>query len=197
MDFTHLIESEGAKLEELHAAINRTVVHRDRDQRSRREWEAACAAFHNYVLPLDRYLEPACDEDRYTDRELLEFAIRFLELDPWFFRSGYLKQILITRLKRSDLDVSAKERLRRVLIDAVNRRGTPFRAGLRSSLHRMLRVASRVLVSFCVAALRDRSRLSCAHLPRAASLPNNSLVPTLETKTRFVSVSSGAAQLKR
>jgi hypothetical protein len=35
------------------------------------------------------------------------------------------------------------------------------------------------------------------HLLQAASLPSNSLVPTLETKVRFLRASSGAAQLKR
>ena len=72
-----------------------------------------------------------------------------------------------------------------------------FRAGLRLSLPRRCGVASHGLVSVCVAALRDISRLRQAHLLQAALLPNNSLVPTLETKVRFVSVSSGAAQLKR
>jgi len=123
MDLTQLIESESAKLDELHAAIRRTAVDRDRGPHSRREWAAACAAFHSYVSPLDRYFEQACEQARYSHAELLEFAIRFLELDPWFFRSGYLKQILITRLKRSDLSESARERLRRVVIDAANRRG--------------------------------------------------------------------------
>jgi hypothetical protein len=124
MDFTRLIESESAKLKELHAAITRTVVHRDRDERSRHEWQDACTAFHAHVSPLAKLLEPACGQQRYTDPELLEFAIRFLELDPWFFRSGYLKQILITRLKRSDLDDATRQRLRVVLMDAVKRRGT-------------------------------------------------------------------------
>ena len=82
---------------------------------------------------------------------------------------------------------------------AIGKRGrvARFRTVLRSSLRRRRRVASRGLVSVCIAAVRDSSQLRSAHLPRAALLPNNSLVPTLETRVRFVSVSSGAAQLKR
>lgn len=124
MDFTGLIEGESAKIAALHAAVHHTSVNRDRGKGSRQEWEDACVAFHSYVSPLYRFLELARNERQYTNPELLEFAIRFLELDPWFFRSGYLKQILLTRLKRSDLNERAQERLRRVLIDAVNRRGT-------------------------------------------------------------------------
>ena len=54
----------------------------------------------------------------------MEFVVCFLEVDPWFFRSGYLKGIFLTRLKRSDLNDAIKERLRIVLVDAVDRRGT-------------------------------------------------------------------------
>jgi len=123
-DFVDLIKSEAAKLEALHAAIDRTVVDRDKNDEARRAWDSACEAFHTYRSRMDPYLERACDEERYADSDLLEFAVAFLEVDPWFFRSGYLKQILLTRLKRSDLSEPLRQRLRRVLADAARRRGT-------------------------------------------------------------------------
>ncbi len=86
---------------------------------SRQAWIDACKALHTYVSAIDGSLDRACDERRYTDPGLIEFAICFLEVDPWFFRSGYLKQVLLTRLKRSDLDPPDKERLSAVSIDAV------------------------------------------------------------------------------
>lgn len=124
MEFATLIRTESAKLEELHSAIHRSFVNRDHDERSRREWQAAARAFHAYKSALDPYVERACTEINYSDPELLEFVISFLESNAWFFRSGYLKQVFITRLKRSQLNEAAKKRLRRVLVDAVNRRGT-------------------------------------------------------------------------
>lgn len=150
MEFTQLILDEAAKLQQLHATVHTTWAHRDRDARFRRVWSDACDAFHTYVSAIDRYLDRACDEKRYTDREVIEFSICFLEVDPWFFRSGFLKQELLTRLKRTELDKSAKERLRAVLIDAVNRRGTRefkyyCRLAVRlatSDLVKLLRVAS-------------------------------------------------------
>ena len=123
IDFTELITAEGARLGELHAAVHRTFRHRSRDARSRREWEQACEVFHSYVSPLHRYLERACTVERYTDKNLLEFAVCFMEVDPWFFRSGYFKESLLTRLKRSDLEESTRRRLRTVLLDSVDRRG--------------------------------------------------------------------------
>ena len=124
VDFAALIAEEGAKLGELHAQVHRTFLHRSRDAKSRLEWERACDAFHSYVSRLGPYIERACKKDRYANRNLLEFVVCFLEIDPWFYSSGYLKQIFLTRLKRSDFDEATKERLRRVLLDAVHRRGT-------------------------------------------------------------------------
>ena len=123
-DLVDLIESEATKLEALHSAIDRTFVNRDKGDETRRAWDNACEAFHTYRSRMDPFLERACEEERYTDSELLEFVVAFLEVDPWFFRSGYLKQILLTRLKRSDLSEPLRQRLRRVLIDAARRRGT-------------------------------------------------------------------------
>jgi hypothetical protein len=124
MDFDDLIESESAKLRELHAAVRQTVALRDRSDWGFNQWKSACTKFHSHVSPLDRYLVPACQQDHYADAELLEFVVRILELNPWFFRSGYLKGELITRLKRSKMNEATKERLRRVALDAVNRRAT-------------------------------------------------------------------------
>lgn len=124
VDFTELIAEEGAKLRGLHAQVHRTFLHRDSDAKSRLEWERACDAFHSYISRLNPYIERACKKVRYADKNLLEFVVCFLEVDPWFFRSGYLKQIFLTRLKRSDLNEATKGRLRSVLLDAVNRRGT-------------------------------------------------------------------------
>jgi hypothetical protein len=124
IDFATLIAQEAAKLEALHVEVHWTFAHRDRNAESRLAWQRACDAFHSHVSALDPYLERACNKERYTKQDLVEFAVCFLEVDPWFFRSGYLKQILLTRLKQSDLGETAKGRLRSVLLDAVARRGT-------------------------------------------------------------------------
>jgi hypothetical protein len=128
VDLTKLIAEEGAKLGELHAQVRRLFLRqdRDRDVKAHLAWEDACAAFHSYVSRLEPYIERACKhkEVRYVNKNLLEFVVCFLEVDPWFNNSGYLKQIFLTRLKRSDLDEATKGRLRMVLLDAVDRRGT-------------------------------------------------------------------------
>jgi hypothetical protein len=49
------------------------------------------------------------------DPEAIEDAILFLEVDPWYFRSGYLKERLIKGLKAADLDYRDRLRLRNVI----------------------------------------------------------------------------------
>ncbi|MEP7284647.1 MAG: hypothetical protein ABI947_02625 [Chloroflexota bacterium] len=52
----------------------------------------------------------------------LPIAIEFLEADPWFFRTGYVKEKLIRYILRLDLSASDAARLRKVVIAAVDQR---------------------------------------------------------------------------
>ena len=62
------------------------------------------------------------------DTSGLESGIAFLEADPWFFRSGYLKEWLTTFIRRLPLSASQEERLRRVVLHiAKTRDGREFR----------------------------------------------------------------------
>jgi hypothetical protein len=79
-------------------------------------WEDACAAWHGRVHPTDSLWENAfLDRLRTGDRAAIEDALLFLEVDPWYFRSGYLKERLIGKLKGVALQERDKERLRVVI----------------------------------------------------------------------------------
>ena len=121
--YRQLIIDEAAKLNELHEKVHESYSYRGKGAKGYRVWEEACKLFHKYESPLDEYLEKACSAKKYDDNDLLEFVVQFLELDPWFFRSGYLKQIFLTKIKRSNISETMKSRLRNVLMDAVNKRG--------------------------------------------------------------------------
>lgn len=47
---------------------------------------------------------------------------KFLEADPWFFRSGYLKADLIKLLNRVEIPPVYADRLRKVIINVVEKR---------------------------------------------------------------------------
>jgi hypothetical protein len=50
----------------------------------------------------------------------IEYAVRFLEADPWCFRSGYTKARLIPAIARFELDESMRQRLARVVLAVVD-----------------------------------------------------------------------------
>jgi hypothetical protein len=71
------------------------------------------------------------------DSAVLETAIQFLEADPWFFRSGYIKEYLIRFVIRCELSDEQAARLRDVVMHAIEERD-------RREFRRYCRLARRV-----------------------------------------------------
>ena len=53
------------------------------------------------------------------DAEARKTAVKFLEFDPYYYRSGYIKSKLLVRLKNIRLSDSEAERLRQVVCNAI------------------------------------------------------------------------------
>ena len=53
------------------------------------------------------------------DAEAKESAIKFLESDPYYYRSGYIKSKLLVRLKNIKLSASEVKRLQKVICNAI------------------------------------------------------------------------------
>ena len=53
------------------------------------------------------------------DADAKESAIRFLEFDPYYYRSGYIKSKLLVRLKQLKLNASEIKRLQKVVCNAI------------------------------------------------------------------------------
>ena len=90
-----------------------------------------CRQFHASFdsLAFPGGLEKELSELKEHDPEAIELAIQFLEADPWFFWSGYIKEEITHRLKRahlmkspllSELQIS---RLHKVILDMILQRG--------------------------------------------------------------------------
>jgi hypothetical protein len=59
------------------------------------------------------------DRIRKGDNETVDGAIAFLTADPYFFRSGYMKQVVLRRLKQAPLTRQQTERLQTLVLDAI------------------------------------------------------------------------------
>ena len=53
------------------------------------------------------------------DAEVKESAIKYLEFDPYYYRSGYIKSKLLVRLKHIKLTASEIKRLQKVVCNAI------------------------------------------------------------------------------
>lgn len=64
--------------------------------------------------------ELAWQIDRNAAAADVEAAIRYLEADPWDFRTGYGKTMLLRRVKRAELSQTQRARVRNVLLHYVD-----------------------------------------------------------------------------
>jgi hypothetical protein len=120
------IEANAAELRSLHSAIRIAFAQRSESAAHNQEWRAACRRFHEaydrLAFPggLDRGMSLLTEGDPAA----IEESIRFLEVDPWFFRSGYIKAEIIRHLRRAALSPAQVGRLRQVILARIAGRDT-------------------------------------------------------------------------
>ncbi len=112
-----LIQTNAAEITRLHSRIHETFEQRDRNPEKRREWQRACEVFHSRYneLAFPGGFDGALDRMLAGDPETLEAAICFLELRPYFFRSGYMFESILRKAKRSPLNQEQATRLQHVI----------------------------------------------------------------------------------
>jgi hypothetical protein len=117
------IVADSVELDRLNQAIRDTYARRGLSRHEHEEWSKACAKFHAEYANLSY---PGGDERLEAflrgDAAEIETAILFLDVDPYFFRSGYLKQIIWDRLKGFELSTSQRTQLELVAIAYLQKR---------------------------------------------------------------------------
>ena len=81
--------------------VHETFLHRDRDADGYATWSGAARQFHQAAARLYERIDTA--GLKRSDPAAVEDAITFLEADPIAFRTGYLKEELLDRLKVVEL----------------------------------------------------------------------------------------------
>jgi hypothetical protein len=116
------IRARADKLEEARLAIPEPIpIDEDPDGSLNRAHSMAAAWFHEMRAAMySPAFGRAIDSLKAGDRSGLEPVLRFLEADPWCFRSGYVKADVIPSLTRVALDESEKARLRAVVMNFVD-----------------------------------------------------------------------------
>ena len=125
-----IFDKNAATLRELYNQIKVSLVDRELDDEHHELWVAACERFHSSFdrLAFPGGLERELDLLKRGDVQAVEMAVRFLEVDPWFFRSGYIKEEILLALRKVTLTDDQRERLREVIMDRINKgSGREFR----------------------------------------------------------------------
>ncbi len=120
MQTERLKESMLANAEELrrlHARIHETVKLRNRGAECHREWQVACEIFH---ARYDQLAFPggyggALERIAASEPDAVEAALCFLELRPYFFRSGYMYKDILRKTKRAVLTKTQAARLAHIV----------------------------------------------------------------------------------
>ena len=107
------IEHGAAEIKRLHARVHETVRFRDSSPQQRDAWSRACSEFHSRYssLAFPGGYEGAIERIKAGDSFSIEAALCFLELRPYFFRSGYMFSEILRKLKRVELSVDQASRL--------------------------------------------------------------------------------------
>ena len=88
---------------------------------SRVAYAAQVAWFHETLNALYRPFWIAYQSLRRGDRSVIEPLVRFLEADPFCFRSGYLKERFIDAITQIDLGHEQRARLTTALLDVLDK----------------------------------------------------------------------------
>lgn len=111
--YTDEILRNARRINELKSRIDVTVKFRGKSAEKRKEWEKACADFHRQydALAFPGGYDGALQRILDGNPEAMEAAICFLEVRPYFFRSGYMFKDLLRKVKKAPLEEEQRERL--------------------------------------------------------------------------------------
>ena len=100
----------------LHRRIRETLCFRDEGPDQKAEWKDACSEFHAKYddLAFPGGTDNARDRMRAGDDDAIEYAIAFLEVRPFFFRSGYMYKDFMRVLRNCPLSSAQKNRYDRI-----------------------------------------------------------------------------------
>jgi hypothetical protein len=111
------IRENAAEIVRLHSRIRETYAQRSKSSQKMEEWKRACAEMHSRYSELafpGGYDGDVLDRILSGDVQAMETAICFLEVRPYFFRSGYMFKDILRKCRRAPLSRNQAERLRAI-----------------------------------------------------------------------------------
>ena len=106
------IRENAAEIVRRHSHIDETYARHSQSPERMREWEEACTEFHTrydgLAFPGGYQGGGALNRITYGDPHATEAAICFLDIRPYFFRSGYMFKDILRKCRRGPLSTAAQ-----------------------------------------------------------------------------------------
>ena len=112
-DVKKMLLNNSSEVSRLHAVVHETWRHRDENPEAHHAWVQAAEEFRNRYdeLAFPGGYEGALERLLEGDSLAMEAAICFLELRPYFFRSGYMFKDFLRKSRKAPLTQNQKTRL--------------------------------------------------------------------------------------
>lgn len=119
------ILKDAQTITKLNNEIMRTFESRSESEDAYQAWSEACRIFHDSYndLAFPGGLEQGLALLKKGDSETIETAITYLEANPYYFRSGYIKEKILRLLKQATLTKKQIGQLQDILINVIQRTG--------------------------------------------------------------------------
>lgn len=119
-DTLHLrcvIQENARRINQMHERIHETFARRSEGREAWEAWRCACAEFRQEyeALAFPGGFESGLKRLEVGEERAIEEALAFVEVRPYFFRSQYMHQKLVPRLKRAVLSSRQAERFQAVM----------------------------------------------------------------------------------
>jgi len=112
-----LIRSNAEELRALNARILETARLRNRSPEDNENWETACRTFHSRysALAFPGGYDNALERIAASEPAAVDAALCFLEVRPYFFRSGYMYKDILRKVKRAAVNKEQAARLTEIV----------------------------------------------------------------------------------
>jgi hypothetical protein len=116
MSYKSLIQRNAPEIVRLYNRIKETVEYRDMGPVERNQWSDACAEFHTQYQSLAFVggVSTARERLRRGETDAIEYALDFLEVRPYFHRSGYMYKDFMRVLRNCPMSASQRTRYSRI-----------------------------------------------------------------------------------
>lgn len=121
-NFCILIRQHEKKVNELHSKLWETFRRRERSAHAHSDWERAAKQFREFISEFDELVERSLSENLAQDKGLRDFAFSYVATDPYFFRSGYILERLVRRIKKLDLSDAEKQLIQQLILRRIDKK---------------------------------------------------------------------------